>query len=122
MSKQALSQFIRTGCQRQLALNLYPDNPTFRPERQALNMPYPQSPRPGLRQIQAAGDEWAAEKLHDLTQTFGATSVVGNADQTATNHTHYRAIGLDQVIEHAVPVGLLVQAAAPVAAAFAAAL
>ena len=38
MSKQALSQFIRTGCQRQLALNLYPDNPTFRPERQALNM------------------------------------------------------------------------------------
>jgi hypothetical protein len=118
MSKQALSQFIRTGCQRQLALNLYPDNPTFRPERQALNMPYPQSPRPGLRQIQAAGDEWAAEKLHDLTQTFGAASIVGNPHKTATNQTHYRAIRLDQIIQHAVPIRFLVEAEFPVGAAF----
>jgi hypothetical protein len=118
ISKQALSQFIRTGCQRQLALNLYPDNPTFRPDRQALGMPYPQSPRPGLRQIQAAGDEWAAEKLHDLTQTFGGASIVGNAHQTPTNQTHYRAIGLDQVIGLALPIRFLVEAEFPVGAAF----
>ncbi len=122
ISKQALSQFIRTGCQRQLALNLYPDNPTFRAERQALNMPYPQSPRPGLRQIQAAGDEWAAEKLHDLTETFGATSIVGNPHQSATNQTHYREIRLDQVIQHAVPIRFLVEAEFPVGSAFQAAL
>src|SRR5437879_2597834 len=117
ISKQALSQFIRTGCQRQLIFNLHPDNPTFRPERQALGMPYPQSPRPGLRQIQAAGDEWAAEKLHDLTQTFGATAIVGNPHQTATNQTHYRAISLNQVIPHATPIRFLVEAEFSVGAA-----
>jgi DNA replication ATP-dependent helicase Dna2 len=122
ISKQALSQFIRTGCQRQLALNLYPDNATFRPERQALGMPYPQSPRPGLQQIQAAGDEWAAEKLHDLTQTFGGTSIVGNPHQTSANQTHYRPIGLDQVIALALPIRFLVEAEFPVGAAFQAAL
>lgn len=122
LGKQALSQFIRSGCQRQLALNLYPDNATFSPERQALNMPYPQSPRPGLRQIQEAGDEWAAEKLHDLTQTFGAASVLGNPHQTATNQTHYRAIRLDQLIPHAVPIRFLVEAEFPIGAVFQAAL
>ena len=34
VGKQALGQFIRTNCLRQLALNLYPDNQTFRPDRQ----------------------------------------------------------------------------------------
>ncbi len=118
LSKQALSQFIRTGCQRQLALNLYPDTTAFQAERQALNMPYPQSPRPGLRQIQAAGDEWAAEKLHDLTQTFGAASLLGNPHQTPTNQTHYRPIRLDQLIPHAAPIRFLVEAEFSVGAAF----
>ena len=71
VGKQAIGQFIRTNCLRQLALNLFPDNQTYRPDRQALGMPYPQSPRPGLRQIQVAGQEWQEEKLEDLTQTFG---------------------------------------------------
>ena len=118
LSKQALSQYIRTGCHRQLALYLYPDNEAFRPERQALGMPYPQSPRPGLRQIQAAGDEWAAEKLHDLTQTFGANAVVGNPYQTPTNQTRYGAIRLDHVIQHATPIRFLVEAEFPIGAAF----
>jgi DNA replication ATP-dependent helicase Dna2 len=118
LGKQALSQFIRSGCQRQLALNLYPDNVAFLPERQALNMPYPQSPRPGLRQIQAAGDEWAAEKLHDLTQTFGAASVLGHPHQTPTNQTHYRPIRLDQLVPQAVPIRFLVEAEFPIGASF----
>src|SRR5262249_30048977 len=122
LGKQALSQFIRTGCQRQLALNLYPDNLTFRPERQALNMPYPQSPRPGLRQIQAAGDELAPAELHDPAQPCGAPSIVDNPHQTATNQTHYSAIQLHQVIQHAVPIRFLVEAEFPVGAAFQAAL
>ena len=47
--------------------NSTPTTPPTAPQRQAHGMPYPQSPRPGLRQIQEAGDEWQAEKLHDLT-------------------------------------------------------
>ena len=30
INKQALAQYIRTGCARQLALNLRPDNARFR--------------------------------------------------------------------------------------------
>src|SRR3954451_13424728 len=98
MSKQVLSQYIRTGCERQLALNLRPDNATFGPERQALGMPYPQSPRPGLRQIQQAGEEWQAEKLHDLTQTFGAGAIVGTPYTTPANQTRYHTTQLRQAL------------------------
>ena len=96
IGKQALSQFIRTNCMRQLALNLYPDNSAFRPERARLGMPYPQSPRPGLRQIQATGEDWQAEKLHDLTQTFGHASVIGDSYTTRANQVRFRPIALDQ--------------------------
>ena len=98
LSKLALSQFIRTKCMRQLALSLYPDNARFRPEREALGMPYPQSPRPGLRQIQAAGEDWQAEKLNDLTEAFGPASVVGNSYRTSTNLVRYRRIQLEQYL------------------------
>ena len=94
--KQALSQFIRTNCMRQLALNLYPDNPTFRPDRASLGMPYPQTPRPGLRQIQETGEEWQAEKLHDLAQTFGQASIVGNSRTTRASQVRFLPIELDQ--------------------------
>ena len=33
VNKQALSQFIRSGCQRQLALNLFPDTAAYKAER-----------------------------------------------------------------------------------------
>ena len=78
VGKQALGQFIRTNCLRQLALNLYPDNSTYRADRKTHEMPYPQSPRPGLKQIQQAGDDWQVEKLDDLTQTFGADAIIGS--------------------------------------------
>ena len=39
ITKRVLSQFIGSGCERQLALELYPDNATFRPERQAHGIP-----------------------------------------------------------------------------------
>ena len=96
ISKMALSQYIRSNCVRQLALNLYPDNDRFRRDRQALGMPYPQSPRPGLRQIQAAGEDWQAEKLNDLTQAFGLSSVVGDSYRTPENQIRYRRIELGQ--------------------------
>lgn len=122
VGKQALSQFIRTNCLRQLALNLYPDNRTFRPDRQKLGMPYPQSPRPGLRQIQRAGEEWQEEKLHDLTETFGADTIIGSPYRTPSNQTRYRPTPLEQVLDGANPISFLVEAEYSVGPVFQAAL
>lgn len=122
VSKQALGQFIRTKCIRQLALNLYPDNPTYRPDRNALGMPYPQSPRPGLRQIQRAGDEWQEEKLEDLTETFGASAIIGAPYATPANHIRYRPTPIGQALALASPTSFLVEAQFQVGATFQAAL
>ena len=118
VGKQALGQFIRTNCLRQLALNLYPDNQTFRPERETLGMPYPQSPRPGLRQIQQAGEEWQAEKLDDLTQTFGTNVVLGAAHVTQSNQTRYQPTPLQQVLPQVSPTCFLIEAEYSVGPAF----
>src|SRR5687768_15327982 len=118
VGKQALGQFIRTNCLRQLALNLYPDNPKFRGDRHALGMPYPQSPRPGLRQIQQAGDEWQEEKLDDLMQTFGVGAIVGSPYLTASNQTRFHATPLAQALRNANPICFLVEAEYTVGAAF----
>ena len=120
--KQALSQYIRTGCQRQLALSLFPDNRDFRAERNSYGMPYPQSPRPGIVQIQQAGDEWQVEKLHDLTQTFGAHAIVGNPSTTPNNQVHYNPIKLFQAMQQANPVRFLVEAQFSIGPAFQSAL
>ena len=122
VNKQALSQYIRTGCRRQLALGLFPDNTAFRPERNSYGMPYPQSPRPGIVQIQQAGDEWQVEKLHDLTQTFGAHAIVGNPSTTPNNQVRYNPINLAQAMQQANPVRFLVEAQFSIGPAFQSAL
>ena len=110
VGKHALAQYIRSGCARQLALNLRPDNGRFCAERNAAGMPYPQSPRPGLRQIQEAGDEWQAEKLHDLTRTFPGGSVVGVPFQNPQGHTRYRTVTLAATqLRTASPICFLVE-------------
>lgn len=110
ISKQALSQFILTGCERQLSLNLRPDNSAYQAERQAEGMPAPQPPRPGLALIRDAGVEWQAEKLHDLTQTFGLNTVVGNRTTNRAGNVVYNPIDLRQVIQAATPVQYLIEA------------
>jgi hypothetical protein len=85
-------------------------------------MPYPQSPRPGLRQIEQAGEDWQAEKLDDLTQAFGTTAVVGHSYTTAANQIRYRATPLDQGLATANPVSFLVETNFAVGTAFQAAL
>ena len=122
IGKQVLGQFIRTNCLRQLALNLYPDNTTFRPDRQRLGMPYPQSPRPGLREIQRTGEEWQEEKLDDLTQTFGATAIIGSPYTMRSNKTRYRPTPLGRALAGRNPVCFLVEAEYSVGPAFQAAL
>lgn len=109
ISKTAISQFILTGCERLLSLNLRPDNATYRPERQAEGMPDPQPPRPGLALIRDAGVEWQAEKLHDLTQTFGPNAVVGNRVTNQAGAVVYNPMGLPLAIQQAAPGRFLVE-------------
>jgi len=109
VNKQALSQYIRSKCQRQLALNLFPDTKGHAAERAQYGMPYAQSPRPGLQHIRAAGEEWQAEKLHDLTQTFGIAAVAGNARVTSSGKTQYDTTELLSVIKTLTPGMFLVE-------------
>jgi hypothetical protein len=122
ISKKVLSQYIRTGCLRQLALDLFPDTQQHQPERDLRSMPHRQSPRPGLRNIQAAGDEWAEEKMDDLTQTFGQAAIIGDPYTTPSNHVRYRKIKLSQRLTGASPIQFLVEAEFPIGATFQSAL
>lgn len=109
MGKHSLSQFIRTNCLRQLAFNLYPDNSDYAHKRAQLEMPYAQSPRPGLRQVQTAGDEWQAEKLHDLTQTFGHQSIVGSPYTLQSGQVRYKQIQLEAHLSMTTPTKFIVE-------------
>jgi DNA replication ATP-dependent helicase Dna2 len=122
ISKKVLSQYIRTGCLRQLALDLFPDTQKHQPERDLRSMPHRQSPRPGLRNIQAAGDEWAEEKMDDLTKTFGQSAIIGHPYTIPSNHVRYKTIQLSQYLRGAMPIQFLVEAEFPIGAAFQASL
>ncbi len=109
VGKHSLSQFIRTNCLRQLAFNLYPDNNDYAQKRAQLQMPYPQSPRPGLPQVQEAGEKWQAEKLSDLTQTFGPQSIVGSPYTLASGQIRYKPIELAVHLQSTIPTKFIVE-------------
>ena len=46
-------------------------------------MPPKQPPRPGLEQFAQAGEEWQSQKIHDLVETFGEASVIGDVRRNA---------------------------------------
>jgi len=70
LKKKALSLYLRTGCERQLVLNLYSDV-----ERRDRGMPPRQQARAGLGLTGAAGYEWQDEKVNELVDVFGPDSV-----------------------------------------------
>lgn len=70
LKKKALSLYLRNGCQRQLALNLYSDD-----ERKANGMPERQQARAGLGLTGAMGYEWQDEKVSELGDVFGKNAV-----------------------------------------------
>ena len=72
LSKHVLTRYLGSDCTKQLRLLM-----ATPAEQSALGMPPKQPPRPGLQQIAAAGDEWAAEKLAELDTALGATVLVG---------------------------------------------
>jgi DNA replication ATP-dependent helicase Dna2 len=100
LTKEALSQYVRTECRKQLRLYLSP-SPRCDGERAAQGMPDPQPPRPGLEQFTQAGEEWQAEKMNDLTVTFGAGAVEGTPFAHASGQTRYRETPLRTLLPRA---------------------
>jgi hypothetical protein len=111
LTKQVISQYFLTECQRQLRLSLAPPhNQAYALERSTQHMPAPQHPRPGLTQITELGKTWEAEKLDDLTRTFGTGTLIGNPVVHHTGQTRYHPIPLTQALTQANPYCLLVEA------------
>jgi len=94
VGKEALSQFIRTECLRLLRLNLSPATETCQQERMAAGMPPVQPPRPGLEYLAQAGEEWQAEKIADLSDSFGTAVVIGNRCKNRAGQERFREIEL----------------------------
>lgn len=117
-SKQALSRYVATGCQRQLRLALSPHNRRFLPERAAQGMPPRQDPRPGLQAITEAGREWEAAKVADVAQTFGREAVVGRVAKQVDGQDRYEAIDLHEALSHAAPGKFLIEAEFDISPAF----
>lgn len=121
-TKEALSRYIATGCQRQLRLYLTPDTQAYAAERAAAGMPPPQPPRPGLQSLRAAGEEWGRAKVADLAMTFGPDALVGTLDERAEGPPRYRPTPLATVLPAAAPGRFLVEAEYAIGPAFEAAL
>lgn len=118
LSKHMLTRFLGSDCTKQIRLLM-----ATTAERAASGMPPKQPPRPGLQQIAAAGDEWAAEKLAELDTALGTTVLVGKRlppvpggggvvfSETALSPAH---------LDAAVPGTFLAEFEFPVGATFAA--
>lgn len=85
LKKKVLSLFLRTGCYRQLSLNLHSG-----PERRERGMPPRQTTRAGLGLVGAAGYVWQDEKVSELDAVFGADNVHVNPKKQGN-----RPAGLD---------------------------
>jgi DNA replication ATP-dependent helicase/nuclease Dna2 len=121
-TKEVLSQYIRTECRRQMRLYLSPDKAAYRSERAAQRMPPPQPPRPGLEYRTQEGERWQAEKLRDLVETFGSTTVIGSPYAYSADQTRYRRVELENALRQAEPNRFLIEAEYNIGPAFEAAL
>lgn len=102
LSKDALSKFVRTGCERQFRLYL-----ATAAERTALGMPGEQDPRPGIVEVTKAGYAWQAEKVADLENAFGPSSVISSPRTTPTG-TRFDAAPLDAILRQGVGSGTFI--------------
>jgi hypothetical protein len=81
-------------------------------------MPPPQPPRPGLEQIIQQGEVWEAEKLDDLTRTFGSDAIIGDAFRHSSGQIRYNGISLETALTSATPRHFLIQAQYAVGSTF----
>lgn len=117
LTKRAISNFFRSGCQRRLRLDLSPDNAQYNAERLEAGMP-PRNVRPGLAALANAGEEWERAKVNDLVHAFGIGLLLGTSRQISTGGFEFADVPLDSIIEQARPNGFLVQAQFEVGSAF----
>jgi hypothetical protein len=96
--RETLSDFIRTGCLRQLRLNLARrfenaktlDDPS---------MPPPQPPRPGVTAIRELGEEYEAEKCAELAAGFGTAAIIGSTMDPTRKPPTYGSIPLASALD-----------------------
>ena len=82
ISKQTLSQFMKTECYRQLKFIISPhDNKKYEQERIDLNIPPRQEPRPGMDIVRKAGEAWEKEKYAEIEEYFSDFLIIGNANK-----------------------------------------
>ncbi len=82
ISKQTLSQFLKTECYRQLKFILSPhDNKKYAKEREDFDIPPRQEPRPGMALVTRAGVEWEKEKYSEIQEFFEGFHIIGAADK-----------------------------------------
>lgn len=106
-SKELLSQYLRTGCERQLRLSLYPDTLAYRAQREAERMPREFKDRYALAQITQAGVTYQEAKVRDLETAFTGANLVGEQDP----HTGvYEKALLASLIGRARPNTFLIEA------------
>ena len=101
LTKQALSHYIRTECLRRLRLDLSPDSGATKKEREAEGMPPRQRPRPGLEYLAQAGREWQDEKIADLENAFGSSTVLGNKTTNSSGDEKFQIVNLIDYLENA---------------------
>ena len=125
LSKQVISNYLRSDCQRRLRLDICPDTQhqlpngqTAQQERQALGLPPRNVARPGLQALAAAGQEWEEAKLNDLVQTFGSGALVGTPRRTQAGTYTFADTPMANLIARAAPGAFLVQGQFDVGAAF----
>ena len=70
--KKVLSAYIRNGCKRRLRLSLYPTDKSRRDN----GMPETQKARAGVGLVGEMGYDWQEEKVSELADVFGASSVL----------------------------------------------
>ncbi len=102
LKKKVLSLFLRTGCYRQLSLNLHSD-----PERRERSMPPRQTARAGLGLVGAAGYEWQDEKVSELDRVFGADNVHINSKKRGNRP---EGLDLEEVLSKLEPFQFVVEA------------
>ncbi|MHB8577969.1 MAG: hypothetical protein ACYDCQ_21875, partial [Dehalococcoidia bacterium] len=125
LSKQVISNYVRSDCERRLRLDLapntgfrLPDGQTAAQERAQLAMPPRDVARPGLQALAAAGEEWEAAKLNDLVQTFGLSALLGTHRRLPNGTYQFADTPLANLIGRAVPGIFLVQSQFAVGASF----
>ena len=114
LRKEFLSQYIRSGCDLQLRINLSKTDDPGAIEVPTEALPLEQPPRPGLEILAQAGEEWEQAKYADLIDAFGRESIVADIADQHISPPRVRAAQLDEALTNARPGTFLLQHEFPV--------